>query len=534
MKWLASGRGLAAGLLLATVACAGRTRTLEPSRFPTRGGDGPGYRFQNLTGGGASAASTDANRFFVCLTFSGGGTRAAAMAYGAMIALRQARIDWPRRGETLLDEVDCISSVSGGSFTAAYYGLFHDRLFDDFASRFLYRNVDLALGLRAAAPWNWFKLWSPYFSRIDLAADFYDGHVFDHATYGDLTRSGRRPYVILNATNVATGTRFPFTQDQFDLIGSDLDAYPVARAVAASSAFPFLLSPLTLENHQPLPGFPSLTEYRLAQQDYYTNRDRYYWSQVARAYVEEPHPWVHVLDGGLADNIGLRPIVNAYEQGNGFISRNARNIDRLAIISINARTKSKDTISDSRCTPHIVPTVALATATTSMDNYSFATVDLADRLMNDLRQARRDPGPFPLHVPYPYVMEISFEAIADPKRRDAFYGVATDFALPEEQVTALVHEGCELLKNDPEFRCMLEDVERAAAGQAGTESACDEPGRDFHPRAAEAIVCPPPGEWPRRPEGQGAVSATADVKHSSPEPCGRHPGPVTLAPSSSG
>ena len=45
------------------------------------------------------------------------------------------------------------------------------------------------------------------------------------------------------------GARFEFTQDQFDLLCSDLTDVPVARAVAASSAFPILLSPLTLHNY---------------------------------------------------------------------------------------------------------------------------------------------------------------------------------------------------------------------------------------------------------------------------------------------
>src|ERR1700735_4670066 len=96
---------------IAAASCATLTTQLPASRFPDKGGSGKGYRFENLAGG------KQENKLFVCLAFSGGGTRAAALAYGAMLALRQTRIDWPRKGETLLDEVDCISSVSGGSFT---------------------------------------------------------------------------------------------------------------------------------------------------------------------------------------------------------------------------------------------------------------------------------------------------------------------------------------------------------------------------------------------------------------------------------
>ena len=90
-----------------------------------------GYRFYADKPG-----PKNTNSLFVCLTFSGGGTRAAAFAYGVLKALNKERqITWPAgpsRSFRLLDEVDVISSVSGGSFTAGYYGLFGDGIFTDF------------------------------------------------------------------------------------------------------------------------------------------------------------------------------------------------------------------------------------------------------------------------------------------------------------------------------------------------------------------------------------------------------------------
>jgi NTE family protein len=255
-----------------------------------------------------------------------------------------------------------------------------------------------------------------------------------------------------------------------------------------------------LENFQPLQSFPTLLEYQLGLQDYNNNSSRYFWSQSQLDYVFKPHPYIHLLDGGLADNIGLRSIINAYEQSNGFISRNLGAIERLVIIAVNARTQSRDTISDYRHTPHILPTVAMATATISMDNYSFDTVDFASRLMNDLRQAEIDsslgPNRAPFHAPVPYVIEISFEAIQDSKLREAFYGIGTNFHLPADQVKGLINMGCELLKKDPTFRCLLEDLEREAAGRHEKKSACEEDNQDYHPQAAEQIACPAPGPWP--------------------------------------
>ncbi len=71
------------------------------------------------------------------LSFSGGGTRAAALAYGVLEELRKTEVVIDGKKRRLLDEVDGISGVSGGSFTAGYYGLFGDRIFEDFESKFL-------------------------------------------------------------------------------------------------------------------------------------------------------------------------------------------------------------------------------------------------------------------------------------------------------------------------------------------------------------------------------------------------------------
>jgi NTE family protein len=69
------------------------------------------------------------------------------------------------------------------------------------------------------------------------------------ATFADLMGQRDRPFLSINATDVASGARFEFTQDEFDLIGSDLSQFPISRAVAASSAFPVLLTPVVLKNY---------------------------------------------------------------------------------------------------------------------------------------------------------------------------------------------------------------------------------------------------------------------------------------------
>ena len=95
------------------------------------------------------------------------------------------------------------------------------------------------------APWNLVRLPSPSFSRTELAAEYYDHLLFKGATYADIMAQPGRPFLCVNATDVASGARFEFTQDEFDLIQSDLSQFPVSHAVAASSALPPYLTPVT-------------------------------------------------------------------------------------------------------------------------------------------------------------------------------------------------------------------------------------------------------------------------------------------------
>jgi NTE family protein len=107
----------------------------------------------------------------VILSFSGGGTRAAAFSYGVLEALRRIQIVTKAgRKIRLLDEVDIITGVSGGSFTALAYGLYGEKLFDDYDARFLKRNVQGELMARTFNPLNWPELWSTGGGRSELAA----------------------------------------------------------------------------------------------------------------------------------------------------------------------------------------------------------------------------------------------------------------------------------------------------------------------------------------------------------------------------
>jgi len=148
--------------------------------------------------------------------------------------LKKTEVTIDGKNRCLLNEVDVISSVSGGSLTAGYYGLFGDHIFEDFEARFLKKDIQGAFVARTFFnSVNWFRLLSAEFGRSDLAAEYYEKHVFDGRTLGDM-EARKGPLILMNATDMTHGTRVGITQEAFNLICSDLSKFPVARAAASS------------------------------------------------------------------------------------------------------------------------------------------------------------------------------------------------------------------------------------------------------------------------------------------------------------
>src|SRR5438876_9744698 len=185
----------------------------------------------------------------VVLAFSGGGTPAAAFSYGVLEFLRRTDIVAPNGTKIrLIDSVDVITGVSGGSFTALAYGLYGDKLFADYEQRFLKRDVQGELVARAFNPGNWGNLSSTGWGRSELAAQLYDEILFNNATFGDLDR-GDGPFILASATDISTGTRLTFNQNLWNVLCSNLDAVRLSRAAAASSAVPVVLCSVTINNY---------------------------------------------------------------------------------------------------------------------------------------------------------------------------------------------------------------------------------------------------------------------------------------------
>jgi len=445
---------------VACVACAIAACATRPVNAPiTELKRGTGYRLE-------TRQSQDQDReTLMILAFSGGGTRAAAFSYGVLEELRRTEVTLASgRRIRVLDEVDVVTGVSGGSFTALAYGLYGESLFVDYDQRFLKRDVERELLVRFLSPANWGALWSAEWGRSELAAQLYDEILFDGATFRDLKgRPG--PLVVATATDISTGSRLGFTQSDFDLLCSDVESVPLSRAAAASSAVPLVLSPVTLNNYGGTCGFefPSWA-HALQGREHGArpaNRALYRYKEMQSFQDSASRPYIHLVDGGLADNLGLRSVLEVMETiENARASGRRTRLDgvrRLVIFVVNSLSAPRTDWDKSPRPPNDLMILLKATGV-PIDRYSYEAIDLLTDITvrwNALRGQRNALAVPEIDV---YAIEVSFAALSD--RSEAAYldDLPTSFALTPQAVDRLRAAGATLVRESPDFARLLRDL----------------------------------------------------------------------------
>jgi NTE family protein len=404
------------------------------------------------------------------VTFSGGGTRAAALAYGVLEGLKNTRLAGGDEPETMLDEIDMISAVSGGSITAAYFGLFGKRIFTDFRGAFLERNVTAELTGTLLTPTTLSRISSDTFGSGDVLDEYFNKSLFGTAPVRKLV-DGEGPFVQINATDLFKGGQFGFTPEQFALICSDIDQFQVSRAVAASSAVPMVFAPLTLTNHA---GSCDYTPPAWLTHETGSNSRRYRIAGTMKSYLDRSaHPYIHLVDGGLADNLGLRAVMDYIVIEGGLWETLQRfgleDVDQIALLSVNATALLPSQWEQSDKTP---PTAVIldAATTTPLANYNFETLEyLRNNLAGWRREIkqRRCERKLKCSAPDLYLIELRIDDIPDPLLRQRLVSVPTDFSLPLDVVNDLIEAGQMLLNSNSEYQRLLQGIgaESAAAYQ---------------------------------------------------------------------
>ena len=427
--------------------------------------DGESYRYDLLN---RNDAAPD---LLVVLAFSGGGKRSAAFSYGVLQGMRDTVLPIDAPKNTILDNVDVISSVSGGSFTAAYYGLYRDKIFETYERDFLKRDIEAYVYGTILLPWNWEWMFASTYGTNDRMAEVYDELMFKGATYADLIKRGR-PLIALGATEISYGVPFAFTQTYFDMICSDLSKYSVARAVAASNGFPIIFTPITLTSYTArCPEMRQALQRRARRND--TTRAAYLADMQLRYIDPERTKYLHLMDGGIADNLALRGLLNtliAAPKGEEAIAA-AKNLGFDRTRRILMVLADGQAINDGhRARERFVTSLGQvfdAVSGAQIDQYNFETLLLAKREFEDfaaeLRKVRCRIAPkidnHPCDDVKIFLVRLSLSDVGNAEARSRLQKIPTGLTIDAADVDALVDAGRSAVLSSPVIRSFVQSLE---------------------------------------------------------------------------
>jgi NTE family protein len=417
----------------------------------------------------------------IALSFSGGGTRAAAFSYGVLTALDETPL--PGRSTSLLDRVDFVTGVSGGSVLAAYYGLKKRKALADFKQRFLLRNAEenlqMDLNLLNIARGLQGGINDPRFFPRWL-----DDNLYDHATFKTLLRQ-RRPYVWINASDIYDRTPFVFGRVLFGALCSDLSTYPISQAVAASAAVPVVFAPVVIEGYPggcsiPLPEWVERVRH---------NPDaapllRHFADAMERYHSGEVH-YVKLLDGGMVDNYGLAGFTIArlasttpygpLEPEEGVKLRRL-----LFLVADAGRAPAGDwvkTVEGPSGTNLITASSDTATESGAVGSYSAfqdtmsdwqaALIDWRCKLSAAERRHYGAPPGWNCRDVRIFVGRVAFDQF-DPDRAAKLNAIVTAFKLPPDQVEMLIAAGHDAVKGSTVFNTFLKSISPAQVRPASS------------------------------------------------------------------
>lgn len=432
-----------------------------------------------VDGGGTVAA--DAGVFpddgdgetLIGLNFSGGGTRAAAFAHGVLEAFAETEMPGPGgRTVNLADRIDFVSGVSGGSVTAAWFGLEGRRGLGAFREKFLLKNAEENLSDNPLNPATLAKVYAGGANDRSNLPQWLDANLFGGATFARLLEK-KRPTVWLNASDIANHAPFVFEPATFRAFCSDLSALPISEAVAASAAVPVIFAPVSLET------FPERCAWEMPR-----------WARFASEHASAPAllkanaralaayrdpakmKYIRLLDGGLTDNFGLAGLTIARAAAETphapLTARQAARLKRAMFLVVNAGRASETDWARTKQGPTVTP-LLMAVIDTGIDasvRQGFDAFQLTvARWQQDLVEWRCRLSPAEVtrlvgttkgwncrDVKF-HSGEVAFDQLPD--RREKLQKIATRFVLPADEVDLLIGAGRDATLANPVFNGFL-------------------------------------------------------------------------------
>ena len=397
--------------------------------------------------------------------------RAAALSYGVMQELRDTNVTYQGDIVSVLDQVDSISAVSGGSFTAAYYGVFGEKIFEDYESVFLRQDIQSSLIKRIMQPGYWISSLFSGFDRTEMAVDYYDRTIFKGATFGDIPLD-KRPFIRINATDLASGMRFDFTQGRFDLLCSDLNEFSIARAVTASSAVPVMFSTVVVENYADQCDLSEVDGWQHLKTLEPDSLAEELWLENVISYRDvEERNYIHLVDGGISDNLGVRSVIelmDVFEDDlDALIFKSAPK--SVLVVLVNAETRPDKIIEKTASKPSIGATVG-AFSNAQISRYNIETKRLLQRKLDLLELKFAKAG----HDTKVYFIEVGFRDIPIKEVNRLFNNLPTSLELNDEEIDKLIATGRVMLRINKSFQSYLDYHEGGLKeGVVSTDELCE-------------------------------------------------------------
>ena len=407
-----------------------------------------GYRFET-----SQLQRNNEDDTLIVLMFSGGGTRAAALGYGVLEQLHKQQITIGGKKQSLMSNVDVVVGVSGGSVLAAYFALKGEETIPLFYKRFLHQNFQRQVVKQAFSMSNLPRLASPEYGRGDLLQEQFENYLFGKTTFRDLEMNRKGPFAIISATDMGIGERFNFTQEYFDPMCIDLGDLRLARAVAASSSVPMVFAPITLNNNgghcQYTPPLQLVSDSEAGKKQLQTRKE--FLERFQKYSDSKNRPYIHLIDGGLTDNLGMRNLLDMTEMYPEKILTNKilqNNIRHIVVINVNAQNEVSSDLDKSAAVPGLRDVIS-AIVNIPIDQHSQESLR---RFRAFVDQWNKDKQNEDIYFSF---VSLNLRDLPPSQLRDKVLNIPTSFYLPPEDVDNLRTAAAELMKQSLDYRNLL-------------------------------------------------------------------------------
>jgi NTE family protein len=187
--------------------------------------------------------------------------------------------------------------------------------------------------------------------------------------------------------------------------------------------------------------------------------------------------YVHLLDGGIADNLGLHAVLHDMwmEDEDGNQNDKLTSLKRIVFLVVNARSDA-DPRRDASGSPPGMLDMLWTSIGSSIDNRSEGLVGNIRKIMDARFKAMRRTAP------ETQMIFVDFDLIRDAACRAEFAHTKTNWGLKEHEIDALMAMGSAMVRASPVFQ----ELARAAGGAVLPSDRAEAPKWPGQQRAAEA------------------------------------------------